>query len=135
VLLVKNERAHGDPAAASVAQRADERRIGAACDMDILPQAGLAVAPRCADGAVEERLDDPRIAADGRAAVAVAPPSVVLDVEEGADGDDADTERVRPAAAALCVILADHGRLLYGVLFRVPALRPARRGRSGGDGL
>jgi hypothetical protein len=42
-------------------------------------------------GCVEEGFDDPRIATDARAAVAVPPPSLVLDVEDRTDRDHPDT--------------------------------------------
>jgi len=70
-------------------------------------------APRNAKAAisVSNCLDNPGIAADRRAAVAVAPPSLVLDVEDRADRDDADAERVASTSATVGEVLADHERL------------------------
>jgi len=68
---MQDEDADGDPVPASVSERADERRVGSAGEVEVLPHSGLGI-PACrGQGAVEECLDDPGIATDGRAAVAV----------------------------------------------------------------
>jgi hypothetical protein len=113
MLLIQNDDANGDPVPAPGAERADERRVGSAGEVEVLPHPGLGI-PACrGQSAVEEGLEHPRIAADGRAAVAVPPPSLVLDVEDRANQDNTDTERVAPAPAPAAVseVLADHERL------------------------
>ena len=79
-VLVQDQGAYGDLLATAVAQRADDGRVGSAGDVDVFPQAGLAVAPRSGEDAVEKALDDPWMSADRPAAIAVAPPGVVLEI-------------------------------------------------------
>src|SRR5271166_6134544 len=108
MLLMQDEDADGDPVPPAIAERADERRVGSAGEIEVLPHPGLGI-PACrGQSAVEEGFDDPGIAADGRAAVAVAPPSLILDVEDRADRDNTDAERIAPASAAVSEVLADH---------------------------
>ena len=67
----------------------------------VFPESGLGVAAAGADRAVEEGFDDPRLPADGAPAIAVAPPAIVLDVEDRACWNDADPERIVAPAASL----------------------------------
>ena len=93
---------------AAVAQRAHERHVGAAGTVGILPRAGVAVAARRSQGAVEEALHLPGCAADSLAARGVTKAALVLQVVDRAHGDHADPERIVPALGTLGVVLADH---------------------------
>ena len=49
VILVQDESADGNLAAAAVAQRLDDSHVGSSGQIDIFPQAGRAIAPGGAD--------------------------------------------------------------------------------------
>src|SRR3954451_22602810 len=106
-LLMQLQRPHRNASATSVAQGAHKGHVGASGTVGALPQAGAMVAAGCAHRALEEAVHDPGVPAHGMPAVAVAPPGVVLKVEDGADRDDADTQGIMPAAGALGVILTN----------------------------
>ena len=110
-VLVEDEDTNGDCTAAAVTQRSDNGRIRPTGHSHVLPAAAVSVSVGGSERSVEEGLDHPGIAANRRAAVAVAPPSLVLDVEDRADRDNTDAERVASASAAVGEVLADHERL------------------------
>lgn len=112
LVLMGDQHAHRDPSSPAIPERADHRHIRTTRRIRALPQAGLAVASRRTDCAVEKGFDDPGITAHGTAAEAVAPPMFVLEIEDRSRRDDADTKRVVPTAAALGVVLADQRGLL-----------------------
>jgi hypothetical protein len=111
LVLMQNKRADGDTAAAAVAKRADERHVGSSGHEDVFPSAGVVVARGGAENTVEEPLDNPGIAADGRAAIAIPPPTLVLKVEDSACWNYADAKWIVAAAASLRVVLPYHGVL------------------------
>lgn len=94
-----------------VAQRADHGHVGPAGGIHVLPQAGVTVTPRGGDYPVEEGGDDPRIAADGPAPVAVAPPGIVVQIDDGPGRNHADPERIVPVLTSLGAVLPDQDRL------------------------
>ena len=85
--------------------------LAAAGAIGVFPEPGFRVAARGAHGAVEERLDDPGRPADRGTAIAVAPPSFILEVEDGAGRDYPDAKRIVATHATLGAILADHDAL------------------------
>ena len=105
---MQDEDADGDLSPAAVAQRAEDGHIRPAGAVGAFPKPGLRVAARRAHGPVEEALDDPWIPAHRLAAIAVAPPAIVLNIEDRADRDDADAEWISPSPAALREILPNH---------------------------
>jgi hypothetical protein len=76
VILVQDEGADGNLATAAVAQRLNDGHVGPPGQIEAVPQAGRAIAPGGAHRAIQEGVDDPRVPADRRAAIAVAPPAL-----------------------------------------------------------
>ena len=113
LVIVQLQDADGDPLLAAGAQGAHQREVRATLDIKAAPLACFWVAECRFDGAIEKSLNDPGVAAGGRAAKALAPPMIRLNVIDGADGDGPDAERIVTAAATLCKILAKHGFLLF----------------------
>lgn len=84
LVLVQDQDAYCDPTPAPGPERPDDGHVGPASDEDIFPEPGFAVAAASAESAVQKRFDNPRLPADGLPAIAVAPPAIILDVEDGA---------------------------------------------------
>ena len=57
---MKFEDANGDRALAAVAQRSDDRGVGASAHSDVLPATGFAVTSSGGTGPVQEAFDNPR---------------------------------------------------------------------------
>src|SRR5271166_427087 len=119
-VLAQDEDARGDDVMTAVPQGAKQREVRSSRQVDVFPVSGERVAARGGQLAVEKGLDDPWISADRCAAIAVAPPVVVLEIEDRAGGYDADAEPIVAALVSLRVILADHSDL-------ITRLRHARR--------
>lgn len=114
-VIGKLEDANCDDLAFAGAERADDREVRSACEVDVVPSAGVGVASGCGADTVEEGFDDPGVAADRCAAEAVVPPAIVLDVVDAADGDGADAQGIIPAHEGRGEVLAEHGIDLSGM--------------------
>jgi len=124
----KMEGANGDGLAFAGAQRADDCDVGATGEVDVIPAAGVGIAPGCGADAIQEGFNDPRVPADRSTAEAVAPPAVILNVVDAADGNGADAQGIIPAHRGRGEVLAEHG-----LTFRAcdnSRRRPCLSGRS-----
>ena len=113
MVLVQDESADGNLAAAAVAQRMDDGHVRPSGQNRRLPTSRSHDAPGGAHSAIRERFDDLRAATatDRRAVIAVAPPVFVLEIEARAGGDDADAARIVVALSPLRMVLPDHSHL------------------------
>jgi len=106
------EQANGDNRSSSVAQRTNDCGVGSPGDVSVFPEPRNLIAPCRRHYAVQKAFYNPWIAATWLAAEPVAPPGIVLQIENGADGNHTDTERVLAALTTGGIILAVHGFLI-----------------------
>jgi len=105
------EQANGDNRSSSVAQRTNDGGLGSPGEVSVFPEPRNLIAPCRRHYAVQNAFDNPWIAATRPAAEPVAPPGIVLQIENGADRNNANTERVLAALTTGGMILAVHGFL------------------------
>ena len=102
---MEQEQPHGDLPATARPQRADHGHIGPSRDDDAFPDPCRGITAASADCAIEKPLDDPGLPEHGSPAIAIAPPVIGKEIEDGAGRDGANAKWIIPALAALRAVL------------------------------